>query len=84
MTSCFDSLLSISIWYFAYIDPSGRILSPSKIPKLSSISFDCLETLKEKLSGKHICFELTKIKTNWVAEIIDSEGNHIELTAPDK
>ena len=51
---------------------------------LPSISFDCLETLKEKLSHKQICFELTKINSNWVAEIIDSEGNHIELTAPDK
>ncbi|MBQ2580079.1 MAG: VOC family protein [Ruminococcus sp.] len=51
---------------------------------LPSISFESLELLKNKLDGKEICFELTKIKTNWVAEIIDSEGNHIELTAPDK
>ena len=51
---------------------------------LPSISYNSLETLKEKLSDKQLCFELTKIKTNWVAEIIDSEGNHIELTAPDK
>ena len=51
---------------------------------LPSISFESLELLKSKLDGKEICFELTKIKTNWVAEIIDSEGNHIELTAPDK
>ena len=27
-------------------------------------------------------FPLTPIGTNWVVEIIDSEGNHIELTAP--
>ena len=51
---------------------------------LPSISFESSDLLKEKLSGKQLCFELTKIKTNWVAEIIDSEGNHIELTAPDK
>ena len=25
---------------------------------------------------------LTKIKDNWVAEFVDSEGNHIEMTAP--
>ena len=27
-------------------------------------------------------FPLTRIKDNWVAEFIDSEGNHIEVTAP--
>ncbi len=51
---------------------------------LPSISFESLYLLKEKLKNAEICFELTKIRTNWVAEIIDSEGNHIELTAPDK
>lgn len=51
---------------------------------LPSISFESADLLRQKLSDKQICFELTKIKTNWVAEIIDSEGNHIELTAPDK
>ena len=51
---------------------------------LPSISFESADLLRQKLSDKRICFELTKIKTNWVAEIIDSEGNHIELTAPDK
>lgn len=51
---------------------------------LPSISFESLGLLKEKLKNAEICFELTKIRTNWVAEIIDSEGNHIELTAPDK
>ena len=51
---------------------------------LPSISFESLDLLKEKLKNAEICFELTKIRTNWVAEIIDSEGNHIELTAPDK
>ena len=51
---------------------------------LPSISFENEQLLRQKLAGKQVCFELTKIKTNWVAEIIDSEGNHIELTAPDQ
>ena len=29
-----------------------------------------------------ICFPLTQIKGNWVAEIVDSEGNHVEIKAP--
>jgi predicted enzyme related to lactoylglutathione lyase len=51
---------------------------------LPSISVDNLECLKEKLSDKEICFPLTKIGNNWVAEFVDSEGNHIEITAPVK
>lgn len=27
-------------------------------------------------------FPLTKIKDNWVVEFVDTEGNHVELTAP--
>lgn len=46
---------------------------------LPSICFETLEELKKKLSGKEICFPLTKIGNNWVTEFIDSEGNHIEL-----
>ena len=49
---------------------------------LPSISFESSDVLENRLSGKEICFPLTKIKQNWVAEIVDSEGNHIELTAP--
>ena len=49
---------------------------------LPSISFENREVLEHKMSGKEICFPLTQIKGNWVAEIIDSEGNHIEITAP--
>lgn len=49
---------------------------------LPSISFDSRDTLEKKLCGNEICFPLTRIKQNWVAEIVDSEGNHIELTAP--
>lgn len=48
---------------------------------LPSISFGSREVLEHKMSGMEICFPLTKIKGNWVAEIVDSEGNHIELTA---
>lgn len=49
---------------------------------LPSISFESREVLEHKLCGREICFPLTRIKDNWVAEIVDSEGNHIELTAP--
>ncbi len=49
---------------------------------LPSVSFDSREVLEKKLSGKEIGFPLTAIKDNWVAETVDSEGNHIELTAP--
>lgn len=49
---------------------------------LPSVSFDDLQTLEAKLEGKEICFPLTRIKGNWVAEFVDSEGNHIEVTAP--
>ncbi|MBO6301717.1 MAG: VOC family protein [Ruminiclostridium sp.] len=49
---------------------------------LPSISFECREVLEHKMSGKEIRFPLTQIKGNWVSEIVDSEGNRIELTAP--
>ena len=49
---------------------------------LPSVSFNNCDLLKNKLEGKEICFPLTQIKSNWVAEFIDSEGNHIEVTAP--
>lgn len=39
-----------------------------------------LDTLKSKIVNLELCFPLTKIKSNWVVEFIDSEGNHIELT----
>ncbi len=42
------------------------------------------DALRAKISGKEICFPLTRIKNNWVAEFVDSEGNHIEVTAPVK
>ncbi len=49
---------------------------------LPSISFGSRQQLEKKLAGREICFPLTRIRRNWVAEIVDSEGNHIELTAP--
>jgi len=51
---------------------------------LPSISVESLEKLQEKLNGKEICFPVTRIGNNWVAEFIDTEGNHIEITAPSK
>ncbi len=46
---------------------------------LPSIHFDSLENMKKKLEGKEVCFPLTKIGKNWVAEFVDSERNHIEV-----
>lgn len=51
---------------------------------LPSIEVDSLETLQRKLSGLELCFPLTQIGNNWVSEFVDSEGNHMELTAPIK
>ena len=51
---------------------------------LPSIRVDSLEALMAKLSGKEICFPVTRINDNWVAEFADTEGNHIEITAPVK
>lgn len=49
---------------------------------LPSIEFEDIDVLKEKMKCGDIVFPLTQIKQNWVGEIVDSEGNHIELTAP--
>ena len=49
---------------------------------LPSVSVDTIETLKRKTQGKELCFPLTQIGKNWVVEFVDSEGNHIEMTAP--
>lgn len=35
-----------------------------------------------QIKNLELCFPLTQINTNWVAGFVDSEGNHIELTAP--
>lgn len=49
---------------------------------LPSISVTSLDDLRRKTDGLKIVFPLTKIGSNWVTEFEDSEGNHIELTAP--
>ncbi len=51
---------------------------------LPSIGWESLAVLRGKLVGQTLCFPLTRIGSNWVAEIVDSEGNHIEMTAPAK
>jgi len=38
--------------------------------------------LEQKLNGLQVVFSVTKIGANWVCEFKDSEGNHIEMTAP--
>lgn len=49
---------------------------------LPSLSVGSLADLGKKTEGLKIVFPLTKIGPNWVTEFEDSEGNHIELTAP--
>ena len=49
---------------------------------LPSLSVDSLSVLEKKINGRKVCFPLTRIKDKWVVEIVDSEGNHIEMTAP--
>ena len=49
---------------------------------LPSISVESYDILISKIQDKEICFPLTKIGMNWVAEFVDSEGNHIEITTP--
>ena len=47
-----------------------------------SISVESLSVLRNKIEKLEICFPLTQIGQNWVAEFVDSEGNHIEITTP--
>lgn len=49
---------------------------------LPSVSVENLDILNMKIKDKEICFPLTKIGENWVVEFVDSESNHIEMTAP--
>lgn len=49
---------------------------------LPSLEVSNIDVLKNKLLKLKIIFPLTKIGMNWVAEFEDSEGNHIEITAP--
>lgn len=49
---------------------------------LHSIDVESIEILKNKIQELKICFPLTQIGNNWVVEIVDTESNHIEITAP--
>lgn len=49
---------------------------------LPSIEVESLQVLKDKIKELEVCFPLKAIGTNWVAEFVDSEGNHIEITTP--
>lgn len=49
---------------------------------LPSVAVESLAVLRRKLDGLNIVFEVRKIGGNWVSEFEDSEGNHVELTAP--
>lgn len=49
---------------------------------LPSIEVENIEILKQKIKDIKIVFPLKVINENWVCEIEDSEGNHIELTTP--
>ena len=51
---------------------------------LPSFEFENIEILKKQIEGKIIHFPLKQIKDYWVVEIMDSEGNPIECTAPIK
>lgn len=51
---------------------------------IPSIDVENIDILKSKIKGLEICFPLTKINNNWVVEIVDTETNHIEITAPIK
>lgn len=51
---------------------------------LPSIEVGNSETFHRKLCGLKIVFPVTLIGQNLVCEFEDSEGNHIELTAPAK
>jgi predicted enzyme related to lactoylglutathione lyase len=53
---------------------------------LPSFQVDNIKLVQERLLSLNctIVFPLTKIKNNWVLEFADSEGNHIELTSPNK
>lgn len=51
---------------------------------LFSIEVENIKILKNKIANLEICFPLTAIGNNWVVEIVDSEGNHLEITAPIK
>lgn len=65
---------------FAYEKMQERhVFGSNCIP---SIDVENINVLKTKIEGLEVCFPLTKIGNNWVVEIVDTEKNHIEITAP--
>lgn len=73
---------SFRLGLFAYNKVNEQhIFGSNCIP---SVGVENLEILHAKIKGKEICFPLTKIGKNWVVEFVDSEGNHVEMTAPVK
>ncbi|TCL54092.1 cysteine-rich KTR protein [Kineothrix alysoides] len=58
------------------------ILEKFPLPADTSVEVENLEVFQEKLKDLSIIFPVTQIGGNWVSEFGDSEGNHIELTAP--
>lgn len=77
--SVFD-IKGFRLGLFAYEKVNERHIFGSNC--LPSVSVENLAVLENKIQGLALCFPLTKIGENWVVEFIDSEGNHIELTAP--
>jgi len=65
---------------FAYQEMNENHLFGSNC--LPSVNVNNKSILEYKLSNLKVLFPLAKIGENWVAEIEDSEGNHIEITAP--
>ncbi|MDD4849698.1 MAG: VOC family protein [Gemmiger sp.] len=49
---------------------------------LPSIQVETVGQLQQKILGLNLVFPLKKIGANWVCEFEDTEGNHLELTAP--
>lgn len=49
---------------------------------LPSIEVEDLATLEHITKNLSVVFPLTQINCNWVIEVMDSEQNHIEITAP--
>jgi predicted enzyme related to lactoylglutathione lyase len=49
---------------------------------LPSVSVERAQIFNQKVKSLKTVFPPTKIGDNWVSEFEDSEGNHIEFTAP--
>ena len=67
---------------FAYLEMNEKHLFGTNC--LPSVSVNNKSILESKLNKLNVVFPLAKIGRNWVAEFEDSEGNHIEITAPEE